>query len=224
MGSQHRGDEEEPYWRGGFRERERERVQKGFDCKMQQGESRRLSGRDVEEGAVAARSSGPGRPVPQQQQKEKREWPSKLSTFFFFFIFLGAGVLVGVVASLHLVGILTTQGSSYFTLYSGGAPSASTLIVQTDHLVQHNMDDEELLWRASMVPRRPGVPVHRIPKIAFMFLTVGPMPLASVWEKFFHGHEDLYSVYVHSHPDYKPEVSSGSVFYGRNVPSQVSQL
>lgn len=222
MGSQHRGDEEEPYWRGGFRERER--VQKGFDCKMQQGESRRLSGRDVEEGAVAARSSGPGRPVPQQQQKEKREWPSKLSTFFFFFIFLGAGVLVGVVASLHLVGILTTQGSSYFTLYSGGAPSASTLIVQTDHLVQHNMDDEELLWRASMVPRRPGVPVHRIPKIAFMFLTVGPMPLASVWEKFFHGHEDLYSVYVHSHPDYKPEVSSGSVFYGRNVPSQVSQL
>lgn len=35
-------------------------------------------------------------------------------------------------------------------------------------------------------------------KIAFMFLTPGPLPFEKLWEKFFTGHESLFSIYVHA--------------------------
>eukprot|EP00252_Welwitschia_mirabilis_P010174 TRINITY_DN23347_c0_g1_i1.p1 TRINITY_DN23347_c0_g1~~TRINITY_DN23347_c0_g1_i1.p1 ORF type:complete len:334 (-),score=36.86 TRINITY_DN23347_c0_g1_i1:231-1232(-) len=36
------------------------------------------------------------------------------------------------------------------------------------------------------------------PKIAFMFLTPGPLPFEPLWERFFEGHEGKYSIYVHA--------------------------
>jgi hypothetical protein len=148
----------------------------------------------------------------------QREWPLKLRNVFFFFVFLGAGVLIGVVASLHLTGFLKTD-KSYFSV---DAPM-STAVFDSMFPVQHGMEDEELLWRASMVPHRPVTPfeVTRTQKIAFMFLTAGPLPLASIWEEFFHGQDGLYSIYVHTHPSHQPEFSSDSIFYGRHIPSQV---
>lgn len=84
------------------------------------------------------------------------------------------------------------------------------------------MEDEELLWSASMVHRRPKPPeVVRIPKIAFMFLAVGPLPLAPLWEMYFKGNEDRYNIYVHSLPGYNLEVEQTSPFFGRHVRSQV---
>ncbi|KAI3822022.1 hypothetical protein L1987_09603 [Smallanthus sonchifolius] len=56
-----------------------------------------------------------------------------------------------------------------------------------------------------------------------MFLTKGPLPLGPLWERFFKGHESLYSVYIHSVPSYEAKFSSKSVFYGRQIPSQVAQ-
>ncbi|GAU26955.1 hypothetical protein TSUD_06270 [Trifolium subterraneum] len=47
----------------------------------------------------------------------------------------------------------------------------------------HNMSDKELLWRASLVPKIKDYPFQRVPKIAFMFLTKGPLPLAPLWER-----------------------------------------
>lgn len=85
----------------------------------------------------------------------------------------------------------------------------------------HNMNDTELFWRASFVPRIKKYPFKRVPKIAFMFLTKGPLPLAPLWEKFFKGHEGLYSIYVHPHPAYNGKFSPSSVFYRRQIPSQV---
>ncbi|KAF3447331.1 hypothetical protein FNV43_RR12517 [Rhamnella rubrinervis] len=38
----------------------------------------------------------------------------------------------------------------------------------------------------------------RTPKIAFMFLTPGSLPFEKLWEKFFYGHEDRFTVYVHA--------------------------
>lgn len=147
----------------------------------------------------------------------QREWPLKLRNVFFFFVFLGAGVLIGVVASLHLTGFLKID-KSYFSV---DAPM-SAAVFDSMFPVQHGMEDEELLWRASMVPHRPLTPfeVTRTQKIAFMFLTAGPLPLASVWEEFFHGQDGLYSIYVHTHPSHQPEFSSDSIFYGRHIPSQ----
>ncbi|KAG8049371.1 hypothetical protein GUJ93_ZPchr0009g341 [Zizania palustris] len=88
----------------------------------------------------------------------------------------------------------------------------------------HNMTDEELLWVASMQPRVRRYPYRRLPKVAFMFLTRGPLPLAPLWERFFNGSGPvLFSVYVHSTPGYRPDFPPTSVFYRRQVPSQVAR-
>ncbi|KAJ1703267.1 hypothetical protein LUZ63_003046 [Rhynchospora breviuscula] len=83
----------------------------------------------------------------------------------------------------------------------------------------HGMKDKELFWRASVVPKMDEFPFERVPKVAFMFLTKGPLHLGPIWEKFFKGHEDLFSIYVHAPPGYRLNVSEDSVFYGRQIPS-----
>lgn len=89
--------------------------------------------------------------------------------------------------------------------------------------LMHTMSDKELLWRASLVPRIKKYPFNRVPKIAFMFLTKGPLPLAPLWEMFLKGHEGRYSIYLHSLPSFHSEFPSSSVFYRRQIPSQVSE-
>ncbi|CAM6118789.1 unnamed protein product [Calypogeia fissa] len=59
-----------------------------------------------------------------------------------------------------------------------------------------------------------------VPKVAFMFLTAGPLPLEFVWEKFFKGHENKYTVYVHaSELATMKSVRKSKVFKGRDIPS-----
>lgn len=87
----------------------------------------------------------------------------------------------------------------------------------------HSMSDEELFWRASLTPQIKKYPFNRVPKIAFMFLTKGSLPLAPLWERFFKGHSGLYSIYIHSLPSYQADFPPTSVFYGRQVPSQVAE-
>uniref|UniRef100_A0A803LAX6 Core-2/I-branching beta-1,6-N-acetylglucosaminyltransferase family protein n=2 Tax=Chenopodium quinoa TaxID=63459 RepID=A0A803LAX6_CHEQI len=89
-----------------------------------------------------------------------------------------------------------------------------------ESVIMHNMSDKDLLWRASMVPQMEGYPYEYMPKVAFMFLTKGPLPLARLWDLFFKGHEGLYSIYVHTHPSYNDFWPQNSVFYGRRIPSQ----
>jgi hypothetical protein len=81
------------------------------------------------------------------------------------------------------------------------------------------MTDEELLWRASFAPRVRGYPFRRVPKVAFMFLTRGPLPLAPLWERFFRGNDGRYSIYVHALPSYRANFTSDSVFYQRQIAS-----
>lgn len=88
--------------------------------------------------------------------------------------------------------------------------------------IMHDMEDEELLWRASMNAKIPEYPFDRIPKVAFMFLTKGPVYLAPLWEQFFKGHEGYYSIYVHSNPSYNGSHPESPVFHGRRIPSEVS--
>ncbi|XP_054776980.1 glycosyltransferase BC10-like isoform X2 [Prosopis cineraria] len=86
--------------------------------------------------------------------------------------------------------------------------------------VTHDLLDDELLWRASLAPMKEEYPYTRIPKLAFMFLTRGPLPMLPLWERFFQGHEELFNIYVHVPPGYTLNVSNFSVFYGRQIPSQ----
>jgi hypothetical protein len=89
----------------------------------------------------------------------------------------------------------------------------------------NNMTDDELLWMATRISMRSrGAPPkkHTPGRIAFMFLVRGPLPFARLWERYFFGHERLYSVYVHADPSYVPDdVPLSSPFYGRFIRSEV---
>ncbi|KAL4651991.1 hypothetical protein ACB092_01G200700 [Castanea dentata] len=54
-------------------------------------------------------------------------------------------------------------------------------------------------------------------KIAFMFLTPGSLPFEKLWEKFFHGHEGKFSVYVHASKEKPVHVSR--YFVNRDIRS-----
>jgi hypothetical protein len=55
------------------------------------------------------------------------------------------------------------------------------------------------------------------PKLAFMFLTPGTLPFEPLWEMFFRGHENKFSVYVHASK--KSPVHTSSYFVGRDIHS-----
>ncbi|XP_075522286.1 glycosyltransferase BC10-like [Primulina tabacum] len=122
--------------------------------------------------------------------------------------------------------IIVSQSSLYLQ------PAADRIIVNTSNTsnrwrgflkppaVLHGMNDEELLWKASMVPKIQEFPFQKVRKVAFMFLTRGPVILAPLWELFFKGHKGLYSIYVHSDPCFNGSEPKGSVFHGRRIPSK----
>lgn len=59
------------------------------------------------------------------------------------------------------------------------------------------------------------------PKIAFMFLTRGPMPLIPLWERFLADFKDRASIYIHaSTPGYNVSdvIGNHSLFHGRQIP------
>ena len=86
----------------------------------------------------------------------------------------------------------------------------------------HHMSDEELLQKASSIEATTSTEDMDQPhKVAFLFLTRGPLPFTPLWERYFRGYGGLYSIYIHAHPRFHPNVSSTSVFYRRNVPSKV---
>ncbi|CAI5524124.1 unnamed protein product, partial [Closterium sp. Naga37s-1] len=72
----------------------------------------------------------------------------------------------------------------------------------------------------------PTVKPSATEKIAFLFLTRGPLPLVPLWDRFFQGHEGRYSVYVHAStpafafpPDFSPTfrdalIPGGKVAWG----------
>ncbi|XP_050229072.1 glycosyltransferase BC10-like [Mercurialis annua] len=102
--------------------------------------------------------------------------------------------------------------------------SSAALIKQKEYSVMHDMSDDELLSKAcnvSVSVQENNSDDHKIvPKLAFMFLTYGPLPLAELWEKYFKGHEGFFSIYVHPHPSYNDSWPETSVFFGRRIPSQ----
>ncbi|XWS68835.1 hypothetical protein CRYUN_Cryun04dG0127200 [Craigia yunnanensis] len=158
-----------------------------------------------------------------------------------YFLLFGCGLSLGVILSfllknfsldLHITQLsLTTRSVSALT--PPPPPQSFNPATETSYVghfglteflkppnVMHDMDDKELLWRASMAPRIPQYPFERVPKVAFLFLTKGPVILAPLWEKFFKGHEGMYSIYVHSNPSFNLSEPKGSVFYDRRIPSK----
>lgn len=80
----------------------------------------------------------------------------------------------------------------------------------------HHLNYEDLQQKASLTSPKPlGA------KIAFMFLVKDNIPFAPLWERYFRGHEDKYSIYIHAIPNYIPHFDPTSPFYKRFVPSKV---
>jgi hypothetical protein len=110
-------------------------------------------------------------------------------------------------------------------------------LATTTSVLFHNMEDEELLYKASMMKTtttaaaataaeaHTGTMLQEEAKIAFLFLTRGPLPLRALWDAYFEGHEGRYSIYVHAHPNFleDPTISSSSVFFHRYIPSKVNE-
>ncbi|CAK9165317.1 unnamed protein product, partial [Ilex paraguariensis] len=141
----------------------------------------------------------------------------------FILLFLGLGIVFSII-SMYMVRYLRVQNvvpevqSSIQPCFQETSDLQSWIKPPSNLL--HTMNDTDLFWRASFVPQIKDFPFERTPKIAFMFLTKGPLPLAPLWEKFLNGNEGLYSIYVHSLPSYKANFPRSSIFYGRQIPSQ----
>lgn len=151
------------------------------------------------------------------------------------------GVIIGLVSSFHLHKYFTFEGdqfsfkSIYFETQQFSSHDNQMMLVsgERDDCLRmerftrprnliHQMTDNELFWRASLVPQKEEFPFRRVPRVAFMFLTRGPLPMLPFWERFFTGQDvEKYSIYVHALPGFELEVSNSSVFYRRQIPSQV---
>lgn len=80
-------------------------------------------------------------------------------------------------------------------------------------------DDESLSRLASRV--NPEPPPGRPKKIAFMFLTSAPLPLAPLWELYFNKvPNNLYNIYIHADPSSRYDSPFKGVFANRVIPSK----
>ncbi|XP_068648125.1 glycosyltransferase BC10-like [Aristolochia californica] len=157
-------------------------------------------------------------------RSHSRAFPLTLLKFLLLFLALGLGFSLLSMYLTRYFGVqnlLATSRPSYRPCFQ--EPNNLSRWIKPPSNLMHSMNDEELFWRASFVPRLKKYPFRRVPKVAFMFLTKGPLPLYPLWEEFLKGHERLYSIYVHSLPSYHANFPPSSVFYRKQIPSQVSE-
>ncbi|KAD4179553.1 hypothetical protein E3N88_28144 [Mikania micrantha] len=169
-----------------------------------------------------------------------------LMRLLFVLILFVIGIIIGLISSSHIDRYFTSQPNNFYMNYVSAAPApsytngiAKTSICSTESIIcknddclsmesfkkpknlTHKMTDNELFWRASLVPEKPEYPFERVPKVAFMFLTRGPIPFLPFWERFFRGQDvNKYSIYVHMNPGVQLKFPNSSVFYKRQIPSQ----
>lgn len=163
--------------------------------------------------------------------------PLHLANLVSLILFFAFGLCFGIILTFHLKNVSFNLQFTQFSLSTTTAAPADVIITPQQITppppkvglesylnppeLMHDMTDEELIWRASMVPKVRDYPFERIPKVAFMFLTRGPVVLSPLWDRFFKGNEGLYTIYVHSSDSAanatEPE---DSVFHGRRIPSK----
>ncbi|CAH9132078.1 unnamed protein product [Cuscuta epithymum] len=157
------------------------------------------------------------------------------AVFFFFAVGLTCGIILSFYAKNYSLNVQVMDAvqrgarpASTQTELVPAPPQARAGLrefLRPPKSAAHDMSDEELLWRASVAPRIEKYPFRRVPKVAFMFLVRGELPLAPLWEKFFDGVDRrLFTVYVHSDPSSNGTADEtpppGSVFHGKRIPSK----
>ncbi|XWS18026.1 hypothetical protein CRYUN_Cryun32bG0006900 [Craigia yunnanensis] len=172
-----------------------------------------------------------------KEDGEKHMGLLKLVQVLSFLLVFVAGIIIGLATSSHVntyfssqAQLFSTSAATSFRVSSTKANCNQSPCQKLDCLTMdaflhptnltHKMSDAELFWRASMTPLKNEYPFQRVPKVAFMFLTRGPLPMLPLWERFFNGHEKYFSIYLHTPPAFHLNVSSRSPFYARQIPSQ----
>ncbi|GAB2293431.1 hypothetical protein Dimus_027630 [Dionaea muscipula] len=153
---------------------------------------------------------------------QSRPVPLRILQVFLLFFLLALGICIVSMTMIRYFGV-TNMVPTMLTLQPCVEQDSIECWIRPPSRLMHTMNDTELFWRATFVPQIKRYPYKRHRKVAFMFLTRGPLPLAPLWERFFKGNEGLYSIYIHSLPDYRAEFSHSSVFYERQIPSQVAE-
>ncbi|XVF20945.1 hypothetical protein REPUB_Repub12eG0047700 [Reevesia pubescens] len=173
----------------------------------------------------------------EKEDGEKHIGLLKLVQVLSFLVVFVAGVIIGLATSSHVntyfssqAQLFSTSTATSFQVSSTKANCSQTPCPNPDCLTMdtflhpthltHKLSDAELFWRASMMPYKNEFPFLRVPKVAFLFLTRGPLPMLPLWERFFKGHDKYFSIYLHTPPAFRLNVSSDSPFYGRQIPSQ----
>ncbi|KAL8105909.1 glycosyltransferase BC10-like [Apium graveolens] len=167
--------------------------------------------------------------------------PKQFVNLLSYILFFAFGLTLGIILTFHLRNISLNFQLTQFSLTSNtqsltppSLPSPPQSDIENERKLQsgleeyirppsvmHGMSDDELLWRASMVPKIHEFPRPYVPKIAFMFLTRQSVTFAPLWDLFFKGNEGLYSIYVHSDPSFNgSSESKNSVITGRRIPSK----
>ncbi|XP_019174392.1 PREDICTED: uncharacterized protein LOC109169929 [Ipomoea nil] len=158
-----------------------------------------------------------------------RDSPISMLTVVSTLVVFVVGVVIGLASSTHIGRYLSFQAQQNIRKNALDDTVArcfcedclSMESFQRPRNLIHGMSDEELFWRASLVPTKEEVPFERVPKVAFMFLTRGELPMMPLWERFFKGQDkNIYSIYVHALPGYVLSVANTSVFYKRQIKSQ----
>ncbi|KAF9613523.1 hypothetical protein IFM89_008440 [Coptis chinensis] len=153
--------------------------------------------------------------------QSSRPFPLRLLQFFVLFLVLGIAFSVLSMYYFGVKNVVTNARINFQPCFE--EPITLEHWIKPPNKLMHKMSDKELFWRASFVPRVKKYPFKRVPKVAFMFLTRGPLPFAPLWERFLKGNEGLYSIYIHSLPTYHDNFLQSSVFYKKQIPSQVTE-
>ncbi|KAJ0030470.1 hypothetical protein Pint_12638 [Pistacia integerrima] len=120
---------------------------------------------------------------------------------------------------LFLIGAYVVFPSrSFAACYFFSSKDCTMLNLPVSPPARELTDHENIAWVViNELLRKPPVQ-SKNPKIAFLFLTPGTLPFEKLWEKFFQGHEDRFSVYVHASSQKPVHVSR--YFVGRDIHSE----
>ncbi|KAJ4958351.1 hypothetical protein NE237_025462 [Protea cynaroides] len=107
-------------------------------------------------------------------------------------------VLVSFVSVL-LIGAYIYPPRSSGSCYVFSSNGCKTISDWLPPIPVREFTDDEIAARVVIKDILRSPPIQsKNPKIAFMFLTPGTLPFERLWDKFFHGHEDRFTVYVHA--------------------------
>lgn len=99
------------------------------------------------------------------------------------------------------------------------SPGGCAKFKEYPYATKRELTDEETAARVVFKEILKITPIQPTnPKIAFMFLTPNSLPFEKLWEKFFRGHENRFSIYVHS-SERKP-VHESHYFVGQDIRSE----